>query len=243
MVYLDLDELPDLLKGSRLLSTHRFTPASFCRSDHAGEPADGLKETILELVRQETGICLNGPVRLLTQLRYWGYYFSPLNLYFCYNGGNDSPEVIVAEVNNTPWGEQHCYVLWSGNRVKQTRAGVNETQYFRHGKSFHVSPFMGMDAEYHWRVAAPDRRLGIHLQSRRGGKPFFDATMQLRRTPFSDKALAASLIRYPFMTMKIIAAIYFEALKLWLKQAPYFPHPRTLSRVSHPSTAQRVFRG
>ncbi len=231
MVYLDLDELPGLLKRLSLLSAARFAPAAFRRSDHLGDAAQPLGESVRRLVEQQTGSRPDGPIRLLTQLRYWGHYFSPLNLYYCFPRDGGPPEALVAEVNNTPWGERHCYVLWDGNRVSTNRGDRDggRQQRFRHAKAFHVSPFLGMDADYHWRITAPDSRLGVHIQSREAGRPVFDATLNLQRTPLSDRALAANLVRFPFMTIKIVGAIYFEAFRLWLKQAPFFPHPRKLA--------------
>jgi DUF1365 family protein len=237
MAYLDLDELPVLLKRCVLLSSSRFAPASFRRSDHTGDVTETLGETIRVLVDEETGSRPQGPIRVLTQLRFWGYYFSPLNLYYCFDEDGKQVEAIVAEVNNTPWGEQHCYVLWSGNRTPSDRDG-GEIQRYQHKKSFHVSPFMGMDAEYHWRITPPADGLDVRIQSRRAGKPIFDATMNLNRSPITDRSLAAHLIRFPFMTVKLICAIYFEALRLWLKQAPFCPHPRTLRPTPQPSATR-----
>jgi DUF1365 family protein len=226
MVYLDLAELPGLLQRFSLLSAARFAPAAFRRSDHVGDAAQPLDESVRQLVEQQTGSRPDGPIRLLTQLRYWGHHFSPLNLYYCFPRDGGPPEAVVAEVSNTPWRERHCYVLWGGNRLPADRGPGDRSQRFRHAKAFHVSPFLGMDAEYNWRLTPPDGRLGVHIQSREADRPVFDATLNLKRTPLSDRALAANLIRFPFMTIKIVGAIYFEAFRLWLKQAPFFPHPR-----------------
>lgn len=234
MAYLDLDELPGLVRRSRLLSASRFAPASFLRKDHAGESDVPLGESIRQIVKEQTGHRPGGPIRLLTQLRYWGIYFSPINLYYCFEGEEQVPQTIVAEVNNTPWGEQHCYVLWNGNRVDTARGGGKAVQRFQHEKTFHVSPFMSMDADYHWRLTPPSDRLGVCIQSRRGDEPLFDATMNLRRTQLNDRALAAHLLRFPVHSVKIVAAIYFEALRLWLKRVPFYPHPRKLARTQRP---------
>ena len=116
-MYLDLDELPELLRSRLLLYAARFSPGSFCRDDHLGDPATPLAEAVRDLVEAETGERPEGPIRLLTQLRRFGYYFSPLNLYYCFDRGGEDVEAVVAEVSNTPWLERHCYVLWQGNRV------------------------------------------------------------------------------------------------------------------------------
>lgn len=220
MVYLDLDELPSLVKRHWALSHAKVAPAAFRREDHVGDTDQPLADAIRDLVEAETNCRPEGPIRLLTQLRYWGYYFSPLNLFYCFDREGDRVNAIVAEVSNTPWGERHCYVLWDGNR--QGDDGLR----FRHPKSFHVSPFMGMDAEYVWNLNAPGDLLKVFIESRCNDQPTFRAGMSLRRKAITTRHLTATLLSYPIVTAKIIAAIYFEALRLWWKKCPYFPHPK-----------------
>lgn len=112
LVYLDLDELPRLLSSGLFLFSSRFSPGSICRDDHLGNPATTLAESVRELVATETGVVPDGPIRLLTQLRRYGYYFSPLNLYYCFEQDGVHVEAVVAEVSNTPWRQHHYYVLW-----------------------------------------------------------------------------------------------------------------------------------
>jgi hypothetical protein len=162
-----------------------------------------------------------GPIRLLTQLRYFGYYFSPLNLFYCYDEEGLRIEAVVAEVNNTPWNEQHCYVLWQGNRI----AGERRLR-FRHPKAFHVSPFMGMESQYDWRLSEPGEHVVVHIATSQQGQRQFDASMSLRRRPLARAELRSALIRYPWMTARIMTAIYYQAWRLWLKKVPFFPHPR-----------------
>jgi hypothetical protein len=120
-MYLDLDELATLTAPGGLISTARFSTASFRRSDHLGDRGLPLAESVRQLVDERCGMRPEGPIRLLTQLRYFGYYFSPLNLFYCYDEEGLRIEAVVAEVNNTPWNEQHCYVLWQGNRIAGER--------------------------------------------------------------------------------------------------------------------------
>jgi len=227
MLYLDLEELPSLLKRHWALSHAKVAPASFRREDHFGDPNKPLADSVRDLVESETGNRPQGPVRLLTQLRYWGYYFSPLNLFYCFDTQGEAVEAILAEVSNTPWGERHCYVLWEGNRTSA------DLLRFRHPKSFHVSPFMGMDSEYRWKLNMPCELLSVGIESRRNDKPIFRAGMSLERREITDRQLTTTLLSYPVVTAKIVAAIYFEALRLWWKKCPYFPHPK-----KYASTAQ-----
>ncbi len=152
-IYLDLIEVDEVLRSSWLLSGNRFAPASYRRADHFGDPKLSMTEAVRDLVERETGQRPSGPVRLLTQLRHFGLYFSPLNVFYCYDDC-ESLTAMVAEVSNTPWNERHCYVLWQGNRLPKS------DNRYSHPKAFHVSPFMGMDSEYQWRHSTTRRHVG-----------------------------------------------------------------------------------
>lgn len=233
MLYLDLDELPELFSGPLPLYASRFSPGSFVRSDHLGPVELPLDDAVRELVEQRTGLRPRGPIRLLTLLRHWGYYFSPLNLYFCFAGDDDQLETIVAEVSNTPWLERHYYVLHAGNRLSAVDHVTSHTSArFEHPKEFHVSPFMGMDFHYAWRVNCPGRWLKVHLQNVKCGQPHFDASLVLRRRELTPGRLRRSWLGYPWMTVQVVAAIHFEAFRLWWKQCPFHPHPKHREAVS-----------
>lgn len=229
LVYLDLGELDQVFRGRWLWSTKRWAPAWFRREDHVGDPSRPLDECVRELVERKTGRRPEGPVRLLTNLRYWGYCMNPVSFYYCYASGGSELEAIVAEVHNTPWGERHCYVLDCRAVAKQAA-----TWDFEFPKAFHVSPFMPMEVDYAWRFAAPGDSLAVHMENLRGGELMFDATMVLERRPVTTASLAAALARFPFMTGTVIAAIYWQALRLWLKRCPYFPHPGALRSGAQP---------
>ena len=234
MAYLDLDELPGLLRRCRWLSPARFAPASFVRSDHYGDPRRSLSGAIRDLVARSTGQPVPaGPVRLLTQLRFWGHYFSPLNLYFCFDRSGDDVTHVVAEVSNTPWGDRHMYVLGDHNRCAP--AG---TLHYRHRKEFHVSPFMDMDSTYHWRLKQPEDNLAIQLECTQGADRLFNATMALQRREMTDANLRSLLSRYPFATVKVLIAIYYQAYQLWKKKCKFYPHPK--KQLQLPAARQRT---
>lgn len=226
MAYLDLAEVPSLVDAG-LLSQARFGSVSFLRRDHFGDPAQTLEQSVRALVRQATGSTPQGPIRVLTQLRVYGYYFSPLNLFYCHEP-DGALHRVVAEVQNTPWLERHCYVLWPGNRDGA------EALAFRHPKNFHVSPFMGMEMQYRWRLSMPAERLRVFIANEDASGTVFRAGMQLRRLPLDAANLKAVRRRHPWMTARISAAIYAQAFQLWRKRCPFYPHPRRVACPPQP---------
>jgi hypothetical protein len=157
---------------------------------------------------------------LLTHLRYFGYCFNPLSVYYCFDAADSRLESIVLEVNNTPWGERHCYVL----DVPQlpASAGIHR---FRFPKAFHVSPFLPMDMTYNVSANTPGDSLNLNMADEHNGTAVLEAALTLTRRPMAGAGLARVLFRHPFMTGKVILAIYSQALRLWAKKIPYIPRP------------------
>jgi uncharacterized protein len=220
MLYLDLEELPTLFKNRWLWSVRRPALARFRREDHLGDKAVDLASAVRGFVQQEAGIGLTGPIRLLTNLRYFGYGFNPVSFYYCFDETGKQVKVIVAEVNNTPWGEQYCYILLDAHNK-----GSDSVKRFLLDKRFHVSPFMDMNIDYDWRFKTPAEKLVVHMKNYQQGKKLFDATLSLQQQPINSISLAGALIRYPLMTARLITAIRYQALRLWLKNVPFYPHP------------------
>lgn len=222
MVYLDLDELDDVFRRRWLWSTRRRAIAAFDRRDHIGDPALPLDTAVRQLVESRTGRRPRGPIRLLTHLRYFGYIFNPVSFFYCFSPGGSDLEAIVADITNTPWGERHQYVL-------PIAAGQAPRSRHLLSKQFHVSPFLPMDLDYDWRFRRPGRQLSVHMSTRRHGAPLFDATLSLARTEITGLSLAMVLTRHPFMTARVVAGIYWHALRLWIKRVPFHSHPEPLS--------------
>ena len=218
MVLLDLDELPGLFDGHPLFSARRPALARFRREDYLGDPRRPLADCVRELVQERTGQRPTGPVRLLTTLRQFGHSFNPVSFFYCLAPGGGRVETVVAHVSNTPWGERHAYVL-----EREDEAAVMRDTF---DKVFHVSPFIGMDASYDWRVTEPGDRLSVHIDERgRDGEPVFDATLTLERRELTRAQLTRMLLRFPATSLRVVALIYWNALRLKLKGAPYFRHP------------------
>ena len=224
MVWLDLAELGSAFRGRWLWGIERRTVAAFWRADHLGDPQRPLDHCVRDLVEDETGKRPRGPIRLLTHLRYLGYCFNPVSFYYCYDQADREIEAVVAEVNNTPWGEQHCYVLAGAAAVRGS--GI---RHYRTDKKMHVSPFMPMNVQYDWRLTAPAAQLAVHMRCTQQAdglaKPLFEATLALHRRPLSGRSLAVTLLRFPWMTARVVSAIHWQALRLWLKRVPLFDHP------------------
>lgn len=221
MVYLDLAELDQVFRGRLLWSASRPAPARFRREDHFGDAEVPLDEAVRALVAQKTGRRPDGPIRLLTHLAYYGWCFNPVSFYYCFDREDRRVETVVAEVSNTPWLERHLYVL-----DRAAGAPDGGALRWRTAKEFHVSPFMDMKQEYGWSLRDPAESLVVHMENWEDGGKLFDATMTLRRREITGGALASALARWPFMTLKVVGGIHWEALKLWAKDVPVFTHPR-----------------
>ena len=218
LAYLDLDELPELL-GGRLLAP-RPGLVRFRRGDYLGDARIPLAEAVRDTVQAQTARRPAGPIRLLTQLRTWGHCFNPVSFYYCLDPSGEAVQSVVAEVTNTPWGERHAYVLTPERSASRT---VLRGSF---AKALHVSPFMGMDHRYEWRLTAPGETLSVHIASHSGGQLAFDATLELRRGELTRSSLARMTARYPLATPRVLALIYGHALRLKLKGVPLHPHPR-----------------
>jgi uncharacterized protein len=220
MAYIDLDELPGLLGGR--LDSPRAGLVRFRRSDYFGDPHEDLAGAVRERVGQLTGSRPEGPVRVLANLRTFGHCFNPVSFYYCFEPGGERVQAVLAEVTNTPWGERHAYALShsNGGRVLSGRSE----------KLLHVSPFMGMDHEYEWRVSVPGERVSVHIESQRAGERAFDATLNLARRELTAASLASATARHPMNTLHVLARIYGQALRLKLRGVPVHPHPEAGTR-------------
>ena len=221
MAFLDVDRIAELMRASRFTSYGRFNWASFDQRDHFGDPALTLRAR-LEADAGAHGIRLSGgPIFLLTHLRYLGYNFNPISIYYCYSR-EGRLETVLAEVKST-FGESHNYWLSAANQVSAGKARI-----YRCRKAMHVSPFMPMELDYRFVLPPPGERLVAYMNTLEGEHSAFDATLRLRREVWSAANIRRALLRFPWVTAKVIAAIHWEALKLYIKKVPVFTHPARL---------------
>lgn len=231
MMYLDLAEVDRLFQPYWFWSASRPALARFRRTDHLGDPAEPLDISVRRLVQERTGCAPTGPIRLLTHLAYFGYCFNPLSVYYCHSSNGEELTHVVAEVQNTPWRERHCYVLPLAGATRK-----DGSFHLRMSKEFHVSPFMEMDMEYRWTFNSPGARTVVHIENHKGGDRIFDATLDLERVEISSGTLALALLRYPLMTGQVILGIHYQALRLWLKNVPVHPHSGLDGHGGRPAT-------
>jgi DUF1365 family protein len=231
MAYLDLDELPQLFDGSLLWSARRPALAWFRRADHLGDPSTPLRESVRALVAARSGISLDGPIRLLTHLRYAGHCFNPVSFYYCFDAAGERVRAVVAHVTNTPWGDQHSYVLAldepAANGEADAGAPASRVLHGQFAKALHVSPLMGMDHDYDWRLTVPGETLSVQIDSTHGGERVFDATLALHRRELSARELRRALVRYPLLTLRLTTRIYTHAMRLRLRGARWHTRPQT----------------
>ncbi|MEZ7943484.1 MAG: DUF1365 domain-containing protein, partial [Halioglobus sp.] len=217
MPYLCLDELPHIFAKTPFWSATGRALAQFRRSDFLGDPALPLQDEVRRRIREETGAEQVGPIYLLANLCYFGFVMNPIGCYYCFNEDETRLEYVVAEVNNTPWNERHSYVLEGPEQGRWLRTMFD--------KQLHVSPFNPMNMRYRWRSNTPDRRLVLHMENLLEDEKVFDATLSLSAQPMSAGNLNKLLFRYPLMSVKVALAIYWQALRLYIKGMPVYTHP------------------
>lgn len=215
MWYLDLDAVDELPDMRPWFSSCSWAFARFRRSDYYGDPHRPLSECIKQRMAELTGRDVLGRVFGLLNLRTMGLYFSPVNFYYGFDAGGELSH-FLAEVSNIPWNQRHQYAHYVAN------GQVTPS----HKKAFHVSPFNHLDQRYRWRIEPPGDTLALALEVDDQRGHIFTARLELDRAPFGAARIRSLIIRKPVMTGCIVAGIYWQALKLYIKGVPYLGYAR-----------------
>jgi DUF1365 family protein len=220
-MFLDLAHLDSLSGLHPLWSGSGVNLAYFRRRDHMGDATVPLDRAMRDYIHQKTGNRPQGPIKILTHLRYFGYCFNPVSFYYCYDAAQSRVETIVAEIHNTPWGQEHLYLLSKEKSIHPS------SRWRRHcfAKKFHISPFMQMHLHCDWRFRLPGKQLSVHMINYDNDTKLFDASLLLESRPLTRRNLTRLLWLYPAMTAKVVGLIYWQALKLLLKGTPFYTHP------------------
>jgi DUF1365 family protein len=213
---LDLDEIDDLDARLRLFSRNCFNLFAFHDRDYAGGASEPLRDQIERHMRSAGITPDGGAIRLLTMPRILGFAFNPLSVWFCHRR-DGTLAAILYEVNNT-FGERHSYML----PVAADQAGAVRQDC---AKRFHVSPFLGLDMHYGFRVVPPAARLSIAVKAADREGIVLTAVHSATRKDLTDAALARTFVTHPLLTLKVVGGILWEAARLWIKGVRVHPHP------------------
>lgn len=234
---IDLGEWQALDRLSPLFSTRRFNWVSLRREDYFRPEQPDLQAAVRDHVFDATGWRPDGAIELITHPRYFGQIFNPVSFYCCYEGDDnaaagDVPRAILAQITNTPWLERHTYCLEGGELIEGLHGW--RTRRFGFAKAFHVSPFNPMDQHYDWLFSFRPGECRIHMNVSRDGKKEFDATLTVKRHALDRPTFHRALRRFPLETIKVVAAIYWQALRLKWKGAVFHDHPDTGKHAQQP---------
>lgn len=215
--YLWLDLQQPMPQFGHLLRAEQFAAFSYRRRDYLRQrPEADLAQAARAQIRSLGGdVEDTDEVYLLTPMANWGLYFSPLSQFYLVRDGQ--PRYLLAEVSNTPWREQHHYLVPLSGRQSQ----------FQHQKAFHVSPFHPLSMDYHWQISAPSTDFSLSICNYKAGEKHFSAWFSLQRQELNAKTLKDRLIASPWQNVSVILRIYWQALRLVAKRLPIYGHPNS----------------
>ncbi|MDZ4368574.1 MAG: DUF1365 domain-containing protein [Afipia sp.] len=233
---IDLDRLDTADRQSRLFGVNRAALYSFHETDHGDRDGSPLRVYVQRCAAKHGIDLTGGKVQLLCYPRLLGYTFNPLSVYFCHRA-DGTLAMLIYEVRNT-FGEIHSYAIpVAPNEISE--AGVRQEQ----DKLFYVSPFIDMAMRYRFRVTPPGDRVKLRILESDAEGPVLAATFNGKRRRLTSAALIRTFGALPFVTFKIMAAIHWEALRLWIKGARIVARPteKDSSADKRPAHASRRF--
>ncbi|MDG2032885.1 MAG: DUF1365 domain-containing protein [Rhodospirillales bacterium] len=209
----DLDDLRERTSNLKWLSYNQGGFYSIHDRDH-GDGQDIRSWVTAELTQAGLTHAAHR-VSMLCYPRILGYVFNPLTVFFCYDA-SDQLAAVIYEVHNT-FKERHAYVLAvTGPPTKVVKQNC--------AKDFYVSPFVPMACSYKFRLQPPGEKVRVVIREEDEGGLLLAASFHGDHLPLSDAVLIKMALKFPLMTLKVMAGIHIEAVRLWLKKAPYFPH-------------------
>lgn len=214
---LDIDAVDEVAASSRVFSRNGFNLLSFHDRDHLPDGETDLRGWASRVLAGGGIDAAELRIRLLCFPRVLGWAFNPLSLWYC-ETPQGRPAAVIAEVRNT-FGERHCYLL---------KPGPLEAEWplrDSHAKDFHVSPFIDMQARYAFRLSQPGSRLSVVIREFQDDRLMLVATQTGEQRRFTSRELVLQALRVPFQTLKIVAAIHWHALKIWLQGGRFHRKP------------------
>ncbi len=220
--FLDVETIPSLFKYPGFLTYNSPGFLSFWRKDYFGNPEESLSDSIKKYIFQQTGNNFCGKIFILTNISYFGFCFNPVSFYYCFSQEGDL-KYIISEITNTPWGEKHANLFIFSN----------DNFIYEFKKDFHVSPFIPMDVTYRWNFKQPGDNLSVKMENfyPQHNDHFFHALFNLKKENLTLHSLTKYFFLYPVMSFKIVWGIYFQALLLFIKKAPFYTHPAKENKI------------
>ncbi len=226
MTFFNIAEIEKLLSGQWYSSYEKRNLVSYRREDYHGDPQKSLDTCVRDTVEEKLGKRPQGPIFILTHLRYFGLCFNPVSFYYCYDESGERLEFVMGEIENTPWGERYCYAT-------EVEDPSRKWVHCAFKKEFHVSPFFGMDMNYAWKFSPPGDELAFHMDcTKNDGSPAFLAHLALQAKDFNSHNIRNILMKFPWITLKVVLGIYYQAFRIWLRGTPFFSHPNEGSQKS-----------
>jgi len=214
----DLDRLDEAARRCRWFSRNRFNLFAFYDRDHGPGDGSSLRDWLMGHMRRMGLEFPIGRIEIQCFPRVLGHGFNPLSVWYCYGSGNGLVAVL-AEVRNT-FGERHSYLLHRRGEPMEWPVVRH-----RHAKEFHVSPFVGMQADYRFRFARTGDESSTVIHEYQDDRLMLVAVQRGESRALNDANLLRAALLYPLLTLKVVALIHWQALKIWLRGGAYFPKP------------------